>query len=164
MTCLIYGVKEVFLVSLESDSDNLPSTPTKANPSVHPGPKLASCPTCNLPDVVRTFMTFLPARHLPKPWLSLAVPHGQLLTWDSCLMSLLHSVPSHSTIKSEGMSSPSVMTLQMPRMMSCLRLLLPFIQRVLLSAMMTVPTLHCILILSGFLFDPKPTPTHTRHR
>lgn len=86
-----------------------------------PSPHLV--PLASLPDVVRTFVTVPPARHLPKPWLSLALSHGQLPTWGSWLMSLPPSVPSHSTIKSEGMSFPSVMTLQMPRMMSCLCLL-----------------------------------------
>jgi hypothetical protein len=48
MTRLIDGAKEVFLVSSERDFDNPPSTPTKANPPVRPGPELTSCPTGKL--------------------------------------------------------------------------------------------------------------------
>jgi hypothetical protein len=39
---------DLFLVSSESESDNPPSTPTKANPPVRPAPKLASRPTGKL--------------------------------------------------------------------------------------------------------------------
>ncbi|KAH9006563.1 hypothetical protein EDB86DRAFT_3070551 [Lactarius hatsudake] len=39
---------DLFLVSSESESDNPPSTPTKANPPVRPAPELASRPTGKL--------------------------------------------------------------------------------------------------------------------
>jgi hypothetical protein len=45
------------------------------------------------------FVTLLPPRRLPKPWLSLALT-GQLPTWESRPMNLSRSVPSLSTIKS----------------------------------------------------------------
>jgi hypothetical protein len=71
MTRLIDGVKEVFLVSSESDSDNLPSMPTKANPPVRPGPKLASCPTCKL---ARRRQNIHDIPSSPTPAKALAVP------------------------------------------------------------------------------------------
>lgn len=60
------------------------------------------------------------------------------------------------------MSSPSVMTLQMPRTTTCLRLLLPFVQRALLSSMTVPRTAPLTNPRSGF--DPKPKATLTPER
>ena len=156
-----------FLVSSESDSDNSPPTPTKANPPVRPGPKLASHPTGKL---ARRRQNVRDTPSSPTPAKALAVPRppGQLPTWDSHPMNLSRSVPSLSTIKSVEVArdefpvcddltdaedddvfapstpvrskGPSVVYDDGPR-----------------TAPLTNPR-------SGFLFDSKPTPTHTPER
>jgi hypothetical protein len=89
-----------FLVSSESDSDNPPSTPTKANPPVRPAPKLAFHPTGKL---ARRRQNIRDTPSSPTPAKAVAVrrPDGQLPTWDSHPMNLSRSVPSLSTIKSD---------------------------------------------------------------
>jgi hypothetical protein len=156
-----------FLVSSESDSDNSPPTPTKANPPVRPGPKIASRPAGKL---ARRRQNIRDTPSSPTPAKALAVPrpHGQLPTWDSRPMNLSRSVPSLSTIKSDEVArdefpvcddltdaedddvfapstpvrskGPSVVYDDGPR-----------------TAPLTNPR-------SGFLFDSKPTPTHTPER
>ena len=156
-----------FLVSSESDSDNSPPTPTKANPPVRPGPKIVSRPTGKLARR-RQKVREDPSSPTPAKAMAVLRPHGQLLTWDSRSMNLSRSVPSLSTIKSEGVArnefpicddltdaedddvfapstpvrskGPSVVYDDGPR-----------------TAPLTNPR-------SGFLFDPKPTPTHTPER
>jgi hypothetical protein len=156
-----------FLVSSESDSDNSPPTPTKANAPVRPGPKLVSRPTGKL---ARRRQNIRDTPSSPTPAKAVAVPRpqGQLQTWDSRSMNLSRSVPSLSTIKSDEVAKdefpvcddltdaedddvfapstpirskgPSVGYDDGPR-----------------TAPLTNPR-------SGFLFDSKPTPTHTPER
>lgn len=156
-----------FLVSSESESDNSPSTPTKANPPVRPAPKLTSRPTGKL---ARRRQNIHDTPSSPTPGKALAVPRpqGQLPTWDSRSMNLSRSVPSLSTIKSDEVArdefpvcddltdaedddvfapstpvrskGPSVAYDDGPR-----------------TAPLTNPR-------SGFPFDPKPVPTHTPER
>jgi hypothetical protein len=71
MTRLIDGAKAVFLVSSESDFDNPPFMPTKANPPVRPGPKPASCPTGKL---ARCCQNIHDGPFSPTPAKALAVP------------------------------------------------------------------------------------------
>ncbi|KAI0262529.1 hypothetical protein BC834DRAFT_971904 [Gloeopeniophorella convolvens] len=88
-----------FLVSSESESDNPPSTPAKANPPVRPAPKLASRPTGklarrreNVPDALST----------PTPSKAVSVPRSrnQARPRESRAMNLSRSVPALSTIPS----------------------------------------------------------------
>ena len=156
-----------FLVSSESESDNSPSTPTKANPPVRPAPNLASRPTGKL---ARRRQNIRDTPSSPTPAKALAVPrpNEQLPTWDSPAMNLSRSVPSLSTIKSDEVArdefpvcddltdaedddvfapstpvrskGPSVIYDDGPR-----------------TAPLTNPR-------SGFPFDTKPTPTRTPER
>jgi hypothetical protein len=146
-----------FLVSSESDSDNPLSTPTKANPPVRPLPSSHLIPLASLPDIVRTFVTLSSS---PTPAKALAVPrpHGQLPIWDSHPMNLSRSIPSLSSDEMVGMSSPSVMTLQMPRTTTRLRLLLPLVQSPSVIYDDSPRTAPLTSPRSGFGFDPKPTP------
>ena len=156
-----------FLVSSESESDNPPPTPTKANPPVRPAPKLTSRPTGKLARR-RQNVRDTPSSPTPAKALAVPRPHGQLPTWDSHPMNLSRSVPSLSTIKSDEVvrdefpvcddltdaedddlfapftpvrsKGPSVTYDDGPR-----------------TAPLTNPR-------SGFLFDSKRTPTHTPER
>jgi hypothetical protein len=89
-----------FLVSSESESDNPPPTPTKANPPVRPAPKMASRPTGKLARR-RQNIGDAPSTPTPSKAVSVPRPHGQLPTWESRPMNLSRSVPSLSSMPSE---------------------------------------------------------------
>ena len=88
-----------FLVSSESESDNPPSTPTKASPPVRPAPKLTPRPTGKL---ARRRQNINDAPSTPTPSKSVSVPRrqGQVPTWEGRPLNLSRSVPSLSSIQS----------------------------------------------------------------
>ena len=89
-----------FLVSSESESDNPPSTPTKANPPVRPAPKIASRPTGKLARR-RQNIGDAPSTPTPSKAVSVPRPQGQVPTWESHPLNLSRSVPSLSSIQGE---------------------------------------------------------------
>ena len=88
-----------FLVSSESESDNPPSTPTKANLPVRPAPKLSPRPTGKL---ARRRQNVKDVPSTPTPSMAVSVPrrHGQVPTWEGRALNLSRSVPSLSSIPS----------------------------------------------------------------
>ena len=88
-----------FLVSSESESDNPPSTPTKASPPVRPAPKLTPRPTGKL---ARRRQNINDAPSTPTPSKSVSVPRrqGQVPTWEGRPLNFSRSVPSLSSIQS----------------------------------------------------------------
>jgi hypothetical protein len=89
-----YNSFDPFLVSSESDSDILPSTPTKANPPVCPTSKLSSCPMGKL-ACCHHVTKDAPSTLTPSK--AMSVPHCQ----GGCPLNLSHSVPSLSSIPAE---------------------------------------------------------------
>jgi hypothetical protein len=83
--------------SEESESDNPPSTPTKASPPVRPSPKLASRPTGKLARR-RQNINDAPSTPTPSKAVTVPRPHGQR-TRENRPMNLSRSVPSLSTIQ-----------------------------------------------------------------
>ncbi len=93
---------DLFLVSSESESDNPPSTPTKANnPPVRPAPKLASRPTGKLARR-RQNVGGVPSTPTPSKALSVPRPHAQPHSWDSRSLNLSRSVPTLSSMQANG--------------------------------------------------------------
>ena len=88
-----------FLVSSESESDNPPSTPTKASPPVRSAPKLSPRPTGKL---ARRRQVINDAPSTPTPSNAVSVPrrHGQVPTWEGRPLNISRSVPSLSSIQS----------------------------------------------------------------
>jgi hypothetical protein len=104
-----------------------------------------------------------PSGPTPAKALSVPRPNVQLPSWHSCpdeSLSRCLALDPSSLTRWLGMSSPSVMTLQMPRMMTCLRLL-PRSFKGPFGRPCTAPPTNP---RSGFLFNPKPMPTHTPER
>ncbi|KAI9441248.1 hypothetical protein H4582DRAFT_1360595 [Lactarius indigo] len=91
---------DLFLVSSESESDNPPSTPTKANPPVRPAPKLASRPTGKLAR--RRQNVGVPSTPPPSKALSVPRPTAQPRSWDNHSLNLSRSVPTLSSMQSNG--------------------------------------------------------------
>jgi hypothetical protein len=87
-----YNSFDPFLVSSESDSDNLPSTPTKANPPVRPAPKLSPRPTGKL---ARRRQVTKDAPSTPTPSKAMSVPRRR----EGHPLNLSRSVPSLSSIQ-----------------------------------------------------------------
>ncbi|KAH8996342.1 hypothetical protein EDB92DRAFT_1794095 [Lactarius akahatsu] len=92
---------DLFLVSSESESDNPPSTPTKANPPVRPAPKLASRPTGKLARR-RQNVGGVPSTPTPSKALSVPRPTAQPHSWDNRSLNLSRSVPTLSSMQSNG--------------------------------------------------------------
>ncbi|KAH9042509.1 hypothetical protein EDB85DRAFT_2139084 [Lactarius pseudohatsudake] len=92
---------DLFLVSSESESDNPPSTPTKANPPVRPAPKLASRPTGKLARR-RQNVSGVPSTPTPSKALSVPRPTAQPHSWDNRSLNLSRSVPTLSSMQSNG--------------------------------------------------------------
>jgi hypothetical protein len=89
-----YNSFDSFLVSSESDSDILPSTPTKADPPVRPAPKLSSRPTGKL---ARCHHVTKDAPSTLTPSKAMSVPHCR----GGRPLNLSRSVPSLSSIPAE---------------------------------------------------------------
>ncbi|KAN0131944.1 hypothetical protein V8E53_010224 [Lactarius tabidus] len=92
---------DLFLVSSESDSDNPPSTPTKANLPVRPSPTITSRPTGKLARR-RQNVGGVPSTPTPSKALSVPRPPAQPRSWDSRSMNLSRSVPTLSSMQSNG--------------------------------------------------------------
>jgi hypothetical protein len=92
---------DLFLVSSESDSDNPPSTPTKANPPVRPAPTLTSRPTGKLArrrqNVGGVPSTPTPSKALLSLALTPSLAHGTAVP-----LNLSRSVPTLSSMQSNG--------------------------------------------------------------
>jgi len=84
--------------SEESESDNPPSTPTKASPPVRPSPKLASRPTGKL---ARRRQNISDAPSTPTPSKAVTVPRSHKQRSRENQLNISRSVPSLSTVQSE---------------------------------------------------------------
>ncbi|KAH9996709.1 hypothetical protein BJV74DRAFT_768855 [Russula compacta] len=92
-----------FLVSSESESDNPPPTPTKANLPVRSAPKITSRPTGKLARR-RQNISDAPSTPTLSKAMSVPRPRGQLPSLGSHPLNISRSVPSLSSIQSSDMA------------------------------------------------------------